>query len=144
MIDILPSELIIQISKNLDNYNDILNLKKITNEINSIISRLLIVRKKFLSDIEKKEKIVNRCVNVNCYHDTKKIYEDYYYEYYGRYIHLHQDAMNYKIIRIDNNILKIFTPYCCECFKNYVLIGDKSLDKVSDCLQEDTIILKYL
>ena len=144
MFDILPSELIIQISENLDNYNDILNFKKITNEINSIIGRFSIVKKKFLFNIEKEEKIVERCVNINCYHDTKEIYEDYYYEYYGRYMHSHQDAMNNKIINIDNNVLKVFSPYCCECFKDYVLIGDKTLDEIRDCLQEDTIIIEYL
>ena len=144
MFDILPSELIIQISENLDNYNDILNFKKITNEINSIIGRFSIVKKKFLFNIEKEEKIVERCVNINCYHDTQEIYEDYYYEYYGRYMHSHQDAMNNKIINIDNNVLKVFSPYCCECFKDYVLIGDKTLDEIRDCLQEDTIIIEYL
>lgn len=64
------------------------------------------------------------CVNKNCAADTEDITE--YVWNYGnsRYIHHSQFALNETTIIINGKPYDVNTPYCCECFKKYVLVGD--------------------
>ena len=65
----------------------------------------------------------NRCINIDCWNDTVDIYENIYNRNYYRYCHFVQ-AVNSSTMTINNKIYNVNTPYCCECFTNFVLIGD--------------------
>lgn len=66
------------------------------------------------------------CVNKNCANDTEDIVE-YVWNYgYSRYIHHTQFALNETTIVVNGNPYDVNTPYCCECFKKYVLVGDNT------------------
>ena len=34
--------------------------------------------------------------------------------------------MNYDTFYVNRKPHKVFSPYCCECFKKYILLGDKN------------------
>ena len=118
----LPEDVISYIKNHIYDYDDLLNLKNSCSYFNSLISRSsltkLILKNKILF-----YKPINLCININCYDDTIDIFEDVYYVGYSRYIHTHQPALNTNVLSINNRQYKITTPYCCECFKQYILIG---------------------
>ena len=62
------------------------------------------------------------CVNKNCADETEDIVE--YVWNYGnsRYIHHTQFALNKTTIIVNGKPYDVNTPYCCECFKNHVLV----------------------
>ena len=64
------------------------------------------------------------CVNKNCAEDTEDILE-YVWNYgISRYIHHTQFALNKTTIIVNGKPYDVNTPYCCECLKRYVLVGD--------------------
>ena len=136
----LPDDLIKFITSKLSNYNDLKSFKS-TCKVNSI----LITSYSIASSILKKKfieyKPYKMCINCECYDETWDLYEDVYYEGYHRYTHYHQLALNTCEIKINKKFYKISTPYCCECFKKYVLIGDN--ENVKDNLIINKVDLEY-
>ena len=116
-MDYLPKDLILYIKEYFYDYTDLLNLKNTCKDMDKLITdfslKKLILYGKFTN-----YKHIKLCINIDCYYDTQDIYEDVYYHGYRRYIHSHQDSLNKTIITINNKRYNIFTPYCCECFKN--------------------------
>ena len=119
MLNLLPYEVIGEISKYIKVNSDLLCLKLVNNEFCKIIKSFSIIKLKVNEEFNKVKR-KNLCVNSNCYNETLDIYVDNYREYEGRYIHEHQGAMNYDTIYINKNSIKLFSPYCCECFKKYI------------------------
>ena len=66
------------------------------------------------------------CVNKNCADDTEDILEYIWHYGYSRYIHHTQFALNKTTIIVNGKSYDVNTPYCGECFKNYVLVGDNT------------------
>lgn len=120
----MPEDIIYYLNEYIHNYQDLLNFKftckSFHNSITSFSLAKLMLYEKFLN-----YKSVNMCVNIDCYDDTQDIYEEVYNYRNRRYIHWHQDAINKKTITINKKKYNIYSPYCSECFTNYVLIYDK-------------------
>ena len=47
------------------------------------------------------------CINIDCYDETQDLYEDIYYQGSKRYIHSHQDALNYTDKTINQKTTKL-------------------------------------
>ena len=71
-------------------------------------------------------KCSNLCVNKNCADETEDILEYVWHYGYSRYIHHTQFALNKTTIIVNGKSYDVNTPYCCECFKYYVLVGDNT------------------
>lgn len=126
----------------MKNYNDLQSLKLTCKYFNEIITRYSIIKQMMFYNLNKKEKI-NSCANSKCYNETYDLFTDYYREYEGRYIHHHQPAINYDTIYINQRRYKIFSPYCCECYKKYVLISDRKKNLVRDIQVEGFVDIEY-
>ena len=118
-------DIVLYIQNFFYDYESLLHLKLVSKYLDNLITSFalakLMLYEKFLT-----YRFMDMCININCYDDTWDIYEDVYY--WGpngrRYIHFHQDALNKTGIIINKKKYNIYTPYCSECFTNYVLIGD--------------------
>ena len=66
------------------------------------------------------------CVNKNCADDTEDILEYVWHYGYSRYIHHTQFALNKTTIIVNGKSYDVNTPYCGECLKKYVLVGDNT------------------
>ena len=123
-MDYLPGDIICYIKEYFYDYDDLLNLKIACKYFDKLITSFslgkLMLYGKFLN-----YKDTEMCANIDCYDDTCDIYENIYHFGYRRYIHSHQYASNKSFISINKHLYIIDTPYCRECFKKYVLIGDK-------------------
>lgn len=141
-MDLFPIDIISIITGNMKNYNDLQSLKLTCKYFNEIITRYSIIKQMMFYNLNKKEKI-NSCANSKCYNETYDLFTDYYREYEGRYIHHHQPAINYDTIYINQRRYKIFSPYCCECYKKYVLISDRKKNLVRDIQVEGFVDIEY-
>ena len=139
----IPSELLSIISKNFTNYKDLLVLKSVCKEYYNNIDNYLLIKMKLQEKIilQNKKKL-QQCVNPNCLCETKELFVNYYREYAGNYRHYHQPPMNYDTIYINKNSIKLFSPYCCECFKKYILKLNKN-NNYYDHLIEGFVDIHY-
>ena len=142
IMDSFPIDIISIITGNMKNYKDLHSLKISCKYFNEIITRYSIIKQKMYHDLNKKEKIIS-CANTNCYDETYDLFLDNYRLYAGRYIHEHQPAINYDTIYINQKKYKIFSPYCCECYKKYVLIGDKKENLFREIEVEGFVDIEY-
>tara|TARA_Y100001970_G_scaffold294325_2_gene450594 strand:- start:1940 stop:2371 length:432 start_codon:yes stop_codon:yes gene_type:complete len=142
-MDSLPYDIIYKISCEINDVLDIISFKKVNKELNNSISSYTIAKKKLTKKHNKPVYYVN-CINANCYYDTCEIFEDYYNEYHGRYIHYHQPSQNYNYIKINNKMYNnVFTPYCVECFKNFVFKSNIDETRIVDNLNEYFVDIIY-
>lgn len=122
-MDCLPDDIIKYINTYLYDYDDLLHLKLTCKYFDNLITSFslgkLMLYGKFLN-----YKSTIACVNIDCYWDTCDVFEYVYHNGYRRYIHSHQDALNKTEVTINKKQYNVCTPYCSECFTNYVLIGD--------------------
>ena len=117
--------------------NSLINLKQITIAMNREISSFVVARQMLLTKLGKYEELF-KCVNVDCYEDTYDIFT-YLHNYgYTRYIHKWQEALNSTTIVINAKSYNIKTPYCCECLKRHILIGNR--ENVSHNYDLDSIV----
>ena len=66
------------------------------------------------------------CINSYCYHDSESALL-YVWEANGfGYEHTKQDALMNTKMMVNGKQYPINSPYCCECFKKFVLIGDNN------------------
>tara|TARA_B100000287_G_scaffold363751_1_gene357635 strand:- start:267 stop:698 length:432 start_codon:yes stop_codon:yes gene_type:complete len=143
-MDSLPNDIIYIISNKINKFIDLASLKKVNKELNNTITSYNIVKKK-ISEKHNKPLFCENCVNVNCYWDTCDNYEDFYNRFYRRYIHCHQPAQNINPIKINNKMHNnIFSPYCVECFKNFVFKSNIDKTKIVDNLNEYFVDIEYL
>lgn len=143
MLNLLPYEVIGEISKYIKVNSDLLSLKLVNNEFCKIIKSFSIIKLK-LNEEFNKIKRKDLCVNSNCYNETLDIYVDNYREYEGRYIHCHQYAMNFDKVILNKNIFTVFSPYCHDCFKNHVLLCGIERKRVYDLSCEGFIDVEIL
>ncbi len=138
----LPNELFLKIASSIENHIDLLALKLVSKEYCNIIPDKYIVKLKLQYKIDKFYHL-NKCVNIDCCEETRDLFENYYREYDGRYIHAEQPPMNRDTIFINQNPYKVYSPYCCECFKKYILVGDKKECSVNILFCEDFVDIEY-
>jgi len=142
IMDSLPIDIISIITGNMKNYKDLHSLKISCKYFSEIITRYSIIKQKMYYNLNKKEKIIS-CANANCYNETYDLFLDNFRRDLRSYIHHHQPALNYDTIYINQKIYKIFSPYCCECYKKYVLIADKKENLVREIQVEDFVDIEY-
>ena len=123
-MNMLPNDVILYIKDYLYDHEDLISLKITDKSLDKIITDFA-VKKALLIDKFANYKPTFACVNMDCYWDTCDIFDDVYHAGYWRYIHSHQDALNYTEATINKKQYTLCSPYCSECFKKYVLIGDK-------------------
>lgn len=128
MICHLPSDIIEIIINTLTNYQDLISLKLSSSLLCKSISKFLISKHMLSSKLNVFTKRW-LCINICCYDDTEDIFINVHNNYYRRYIHTWQEALNVAKVLINNKTYKINSHYCCECFKKYVLVGNN--EKVS-------------
>jgi hypothetical protein len=66
------------------------------------------------------------CINPECYEDTYDVFTFIYNYYYTRYLHYRQYALNATCIIVNAKYYNIYSHYCCECLKKFVLVGSNS------------------
>lgn len=145
-MDSLSNDLIIFISSFLTNYKDIICLKLVCKEYYQMIPKKYIIKLKLQNKIINNKKIdsyLNNCVNINCCIETMDLFIDYYRIYEGRYIHSTQPAMNNDTVYINQKQYKVFSPYCCECFKKYILLGNKNESCINNLICENFVDIEY-
>ena len=135
----IPDDIILYIKELIYYPKDLLNFKITCKSYEKMITTFSLSKLMIQGKINYKP--IEMCINIDCYDDTCDIYENVYNYGYRRYIHYHQYALNKTIITINKNKYKIFTPYCCECFTQYVLIGDKK--NVTRNLIIDKVNIEY-
>lgn len=86
-----------------------------------MIKLLILKLKKILFNFNNRD----LCINIDCYEETFEVFKEIHHYYDRRYMHTKQKALNTSIIIINNKKFTIKSHYCCECFKKYVLIGDR-------------------
>ena len=139
----LVNDIIYNITQYIIDYKDLYSLKFINKEYYVIINTSIIIKKKLNTILNKPKQICNKCVNNNCYIETKDLFIDYN-KYVPNYKHYHQSAMNYDNIYVNLEKYSIYSPYCCECFKTYILFGDKCKNKIKNILAEGFVDIEYL
>ena len=65
------------------------------------------------------------CANCYCCDDTEDVFYRHYRKDDSYYEHIYQLALNKTEIIINNKFHTVRTHYCSECFKKYVLVGDR-------------------
>lgn len=140
-------EIIEMIFSNLINFLDMYSLKLVCKDYNLCIHKFSLIKMKLCKKIitENKKKLT-KCVNINCCKDQKEIFLHISQFRYHPTINIinHQPAMNYDTIYINNNIYKIFSPYCCECLKENILIREIPKNKVVEHYCEGFVDIDYL
>ena len=65
------------------------------------------------------------CINKYCCDDTEDIFYRYYCYNILHWQHTKQEPLGKTKMIINNKIYKVVSPYCCECFKKYVLVRER-------------------
>ena len=105
-------------------YKSLINLKRTSMFMNGEISSFVVAKQMLLIKLGKYEELF-KCVNVDCYEDTYEIFTFLHNYGYRRYIHKWQEALNSTTIVVNAKSYKINTPYCCECLKQHILVGNR-------------------
>ena len=123
-----------------DDTKALINLKQTFMFMNREITNFVIAKQMLLTKLGHYEYLF-RCVNADCYEDTYEIFT-YLHNYgYRRYIHKWQEALNSTTIVVNTKSYKIKTPYCCECFKQHILVGKReNVTHNYDCDSEVNIV----
>ena len=143
MLKELPSEIIIEISNHTKVYSDLISLKLVNTQFYKLIKNFGII-KLALSHAFKEIKKKQLCANANCYNETFDVSIDNYRTYGDRYIHCHQDAMNFDNIILNRKRFKVFSPYCHDCFKNHVLLVGVKTENIKDLSCEGFVDVEFL
>ena len=139
-MDNVPDDILLNIKEYIYDYEDLLNLKSTCISFDKLITHFTLGKLMLYGKFNNYKSTI-ACVNFDCYWDTGDIFEDVYHNGYRRYIHSHQCALNKTTITINNKQYTTHTPYCSECFTNYVLIGDKP--NVRHNLMMDEVNIDY-
>lgn len=131
-MDKLPIEIVKIISTNFNDVIDMYSLKLVCKDYNMCINKNSLIKMKLCKKIVlKNKKKLNKCVNNNSL------------KY--RFLPIcHRPAMNNDTIYINNNEYKIFSPYCCECLKENILIREIPKNKCYNYYCEGFVDIDYL
>ena len=66
------------------------------------------------------------CINSYCYHDSESALLYVWEANSCGYEHTKQDALMNTEMMVNGKLYPINSPYCCECFKKFVLPGDNN------------------
>ena len=102
-------------------YNSLASLKMTCLRTNNHISRYSIA-KLMLSSRLGLFSFCELCINDNCYEDSYRAFK-FHHRFNSRYIHHRQNALNTTAIIVNEKYYNINSHYCCECFKEFVLVG---------------------
>ncbi len=131
MLNLLPYDVIGEISKYINTPSDLVSFKLVNSDICIVVKSFKIIKLKLYEGFNKiKDKKL--CANSNCYYETFDVFIDNYREYEGRYIHCHQYAMNMDNIIFNKDRFTVFSPYCHDCYKNYVLLCGEERENTKD------------
>ena len=64
------------------------------------------------------------CINPFCVKDTKSAVQYIWHAHWPEYVHKRQTALNETTMLVWGEKFWFRSPYCCECFKKHVLVGD--------------------
>jgi len=127
-----------------------LDIYELTNDVNRLIVDYLLKDYKFLSTLKTTCKSMYKtisvfaiaklmlstklglfsyrelCINPECYEDTYDVFTFIHNYYYTRYLHYRQYALNATTIIVNAKYYNIYSHYCCECLKKFVLVGSNS------------------
>jgi len=132
----LPSDIILLIIKQLGNYEYIIGLNITCKSLSKLISKFAVAKEMFavlfsrfnpyeLMNYNPHRKYMARCVNERCKEETLNACEYIWEAHDGLgYVHRKQDAQNTNLMVINKKKFWFRSPYCCECFKRHVLVGN--------------------
>jgi hypothetical protein len=73
--------------------------------------------------VDKRFKLMGKCLNTNCYYDTEAVCE-YVWNYgYRRYNHRTQEPIQSTTMFVNGKEYPVKHHYCAECFVKFVLVG---------------------
>jgi hypothetical protein len=118
----LPDDMLRHIfySINKNDFNSFLSLSK---RFNTLIGQTQLARLMLVNKIHNYNPL-NKCVNANCYRDTKDLFYNIYMRHNTLYRHSHQFAINKKTIIHKRLNYEVTSPYCYICFMTHVLNED--------------------
>jgi hypothetical protein len=103
--------------------NDLYSFKSLSKQFNTLVSTKLLAKLMLLNKLHNYIPIT-KCVNANCYRDSKDIFYNVYMRHNTLYRHSHQRAINKKTIIHKRLNYEVTSPYCYICFKTYILEED--------------------
>ena len=103
--------------------NDLYSFKSLSKQFNALVSTKLLAKLMLLNKLHNYSQIT-KCVNANCYRDTKDLFYNVYMRHNTLYRHSHQRAINKKTIIYKRLNYEVTSPYCDICFKTYILEED--------------------
>jgi len=132
----LPSDIILFIVKQLGNYEYSIGLNITCKSLSKLISKFALTKVAFsvlfsrfnpyeLQSYNPLRKYMARCVNERYEEETKNACV-YIWEAHNwvTYKHIRQEAQNTNLMVINKKKFWFRSPYCCECFKRHVLVGN--------------------
>jgi len=132
----LPSDIILLIIKQLGNYEYAIGLNVTCKSLSKLISKFALTKVAFsvlfsrfnpyeLQSYNPHRKYMARCVNERCKEETENACVYIWEAHNGLgYVHGKQDAQNTNLMVINKKKFWFRSPYCCECFKRHVLVGN--------------------
>ena len=140
----LPSDIILLIVKLLGNYEYTTGLNITCKSLSRLISKFAVAKELFavlfsrfnphelqnynpyeLMNYNPHRKYMARCVNERCKEETENACVYIWEAHDGLgYVHRKQDAQNTNLMVINKKKFWFRSPYCCECFKRHVLVGN--------------------
>ena len=135
----LPLDIMLLIIRQLSNYEYIRGLNITCKSLSKLISKFDVVKEVFsvlfarfnsheLHIYNPNRKYVTRCVNEYCKKETEKavvyIWECHNGLVYNHYTHTRQEPQNTNKMMVNGKKFWFRSPYCCECFKKHVLVGN--------------------
>ena len=132
----LPSDIITLIIRQLGNYEYLIALNITCKSLSKLISKFDVTKELFsvlfsrfnpheLHKYNIHRTYLSRCVNERCKEETENACEYIWEAHDGLgYKHIRQEAQNTNIMIINKKKFWFRSPYCCECFKKHVLVGN--------------------
>ena len=121
-INSLPDDLLRHIFYYLHK-TDLYCFKSLNQRLNVLITHSMLAKVMLLGRLHNYN-IIHKCVNANCYRDTKDLFYNVYMRYNTLYRHSHQYAINKKTIIHKRLNYEVTSPYCYICFMTYILKED--------------------
>jgi hypothetical protein len=121
-MDSLPDDMLRYIFYIL-NKNDLNSFIVLKKRFNTLISQAQLARLMLANKIHNYNPL-NKCVNTNCYRDTKYLFYNIYMRHNTLYRHSHQQAINKKTIIHKRLNYEVISPYCYICFMTHILEED--------------------
>ena len=143
----LPSEIIAIILGELGNYEYYIGLNITCKSLSNLVSKFSLA-KEMLNEFFEKFVPTKRedCINPKCVKETEYAMLHIWEAHSLAYEHTQrQAALNITTMVVNGKKQWIRSPYCCECFKKFVLIGDnKNVSQHYEWVHESKIVIKQV